>query len=74
MPKKENIIEVFGTVLELLPGSRFSVNVEKINLKIIAYPSGKIRLNNIKILVGDRVKLELSPYDLTVGRIVFREK
>jgi translation initiation factor IF-1 len=72
MPKSDNI-EMEGTVLDVLPGGKFKVKLEN-NIEIIAHLSGKIRMNYIRILAGDRVKLEISPYDLTKGRIIYRFK
>ena len=72
MPKEEPI-EVEGTVLESLPNATFRVELEN-GHKILAHVSGKMRMHYIRILPGDRVKLELSPYDLTQGRIVHRNK
>ena len=69
----EEVIGIDGTVLEALPNVQFSVELEN-GFKIVAYLSGKLRMNYIKILPGDRVKVELSPYDLTKGRIVWRYK
>jgi translation initiation factor IF-1 len=66
-------IEVEGRVLEALPNAMFKVELEN-GHKILAHISGKMRMNFIKILPGDKVRMELSPYDLTRGRIVFREK
>lgn len=73
MSERQSIIELRGIVLELLPGAKFIVQLEN-GSTIKAYPSGKMRINNINILLGDKVKLEISPYDLTIGRITFREK
>jgi translation initiation factor IF-1 len=73
MPK-EDFIEVTGKVLEVLPNSKFLIELEDVNTKIMGHLSGKMRMNHIKIIVGDRVKLELSPYDLTKGRITYRNK
>ena len=70
---KEDVIEVEGTVLEALPNAMFQVELEN-GHKILAHISGKLRMNFIKILPGDKVKLELSPYDLTRGRITYRFK
>lgn len=70
---KEDVIEVDGTVLEALPNAMFQVELEN-GHKILAHISGKLRMNFIKILPGDKVKLELSPYDLTRGRITWRAK
>ncbi len=72
MPKEE-IIEVQGIVLETLPNAMFKVKLENGQL-ILAYVSGKMRMHFIKILPGDKVTVELSPYDLTKGRITFRAK
>lgn len=72
MPK-EDYIEVDGTVLEQLPNAMFRVQLEN-GHKILAHISGKMRMHYIKILPGDKVKLQMSPYDLTKGRIVYREK
>ena len=68
---KEELIEMSGTVDEVLPDSRFRVELEN-GHKVIAYTSGKMRKNHIRILQGDSVSLELSPYDLDKGRITFR--
>lgn len=74
MPRlRPNVIEVEGTVVEALPNAMF--RVELVNgHKVLAHVSGKIRMNFIRVLPGDRVTLELSPYDLTRGRIVYRFK
>ena len=70
---KEDIIEVEGVVAEALPNAIFKVELEN-GHQVLAHISGKLRMNYIKILPGDRVKLELSPYDLTRGRITWRGK
>lgn len=72
MPKEDNI-EVQGTILETLPNAMFRVELEN-NKVILAYISGKMRMHFIKILPGDKVTVELSPYDLTKGRITYRFK
>jgi translation initiation factor IF-1 len=72
MPK-EDAIEVMGTVLETLPNAMFRVELENKH-KVLAHISGKMRMHYIKILPGDKVKIELSPYDLARGRIIFRER
>ena len=69
---KQDVIEVEGLVTEVIPGGDFLVQLEN-NHVIKARVSGKIRLNRIRILKGDKVKLELSPYDLTRGRITYRK-
>ena len=70
---KEDLIEVEGTVEEALPNAMFRVVLDK-DHKVLAHVSGKIRMNFIRILPGDKVKVELSPYDLSRGRITFRLK
>ena len=70
---KEDVIEVDGTVVEALPNTNFKVELEN-GHQILAHISGKLRMNYIKILPGDKVKVELSPYDLTRGRITWRAK
>jgi translation initiation factor IF-1 len=70
---KEELIEVEGTIEEALPNAMFRVVLEN-DHKVLAHVSGKIRMNFIRILPGDKVKLELSPYDLSRGRITFRLK
>lgn len=68
---KDTRIEVEGKVLEPLPNAMFRVELEN-GHRVLAHISGKMRMNFIKILPGDKVKIELSPYDLTRGRIIFR--
>ena len=68
---KEDVIEVEGTVVEALPNTNFKVELEN-GHQILAHISGKLRMNYIKILPGDKVKVELSPYDLTKG-LIYRE-
>lgn len=70
---KDDVIELEGTVLEPLPNAMFRVELQN-GHKVLAHVSGKIRMNFIRILPGDRVTIELSPYDLTRGRIVYRFK
>ncbi len=70
---KEDNIEVQGTIVETLPNAMFRVALENGQI-ILAYVSGKMRMHFIKILPGDRVTMELSPYDLTKGRITYRFK
>ncbi len=70
---KEEAIEVQGTILENLPNAMFRVELEN-GQSILAYVSGKMRMHFIKILPGDKVTVELSPYDLTKGRITYRFK
>ena len=70
---KEEAIKVEGTVLEVLPNAMFRVELEN-GHKVLAHVSGKMRMHFIRILRGDKVMMELSPYDLTRGRIIRREK
>ncbi|MFY9402709.1 MAG: translation initiation factor IF-1 [Candidatus Omnitrophota bacterium] len=72
MPKEE-LIETEGKILEALPNAMFKVELENGHI-VLAHVSGKMRMHFIRILPGDKVKLELSPYDLTRGRITFRVK
>ena len=72
MPK-EDVIEIEGTVKEALPNAMFRVELDNGHV-VLAHVSGKMRMHFIRILPGDRVKMELSPYDLTRGRITFRVK
>lgn len=73
MAPKDEAIEVEGTVLEPLPNAMFRVELEN-GHKVLAHISGKMRMHYIRILPGDRVTVELSPYDLTRGRITYRHK
>ncbi|HEX9674495.1 MAG TPA: translation initiation factor IF-1 [Anaerolineales bacterium] len=73
MTKKEEKIEVDGIVVEALPGTQFKVKLDNQH-EVLAYLSGKMRRHYIRILRGDRVRVELSPYDLTRGRITYRFK
>ena len=70
---KEDVIEFEGVVAEVLPNTAFKVRLEN-GVLINAYISGRLRMNYIKILEGDKVKIEMSPYDLTKGRITYRIK
>ncbi len=70
---KEDIIEIQGTILEALPGSTFRVELET-GQKILAHIAGRMRIHHIRLVPGDLVKVELTPYDLTKGRITFRFK
>ncbi len=71
--QKEQAIEVEGTVVETLPNAMFRVELKNGHI-VLAHISGRMRMNFIRILPGDRVKLEMSPYDLTRGRITYRYK
>jgi len=70
---KEKTIEIVGTVIETLPNAMFHVELEN-GMKILAHISGKMRMRFIRILPGDKVTVELSPYDLSKGRIIYRHK
>ncbi|SDM96871.1 translation initiation factor IF-1 [Acetanaerobacterium elongatum] len=70
---KDDVIEVEGTVLEALPNAMFQVELQN-GHKILAHISGKLRMNFIRILPGDKVTVEMSPYDLSRGRITWRSK
>lgn len=71
---KEDMIEFSGTVLELLPNAMFKVKLDNAEHTILAHTSGKMRKNRIRVLAGDRVNVEMTPYDLSKGRITFRFK
>ena len=70
---KEESLKFTASVIELLPNAMFKVKLEN-NHEVLAHTSGRIRRNRIRILVGDKVDVEMTPYDLTKGRIVFRHK
>ena len=70
---KDDVLEVEGTVIETLPNANFQVELEN-GHQVLAHISGKLRMNYIKILPGDKVTMEMSPYDLTRGRITWRSK
>ncbi len=73
MAKEEEKIQVDGTIIEALPGTQFRVKLDN-GVVVLAYLSGRMRKYYIRILLGDRVRVEMSPYDLTRGRIVYRQK
>ena len=70
---KSDVIEIEGTVVEKLPTAMFQVELEN-GHQVLAHISGKLRMNYIRILPGDKVTIELSPYDLSKGRIIWRDK
>ncbi|AIL12537.1 translation initiation factor IF-1 [Candidatus Paracaedimonas acanthamoebae] len=70
---KEDLIEFSGTVVEILPNAMFRVKLDNEHV-ILAHTSGRMRKNRIRVLAGDRVVVEMTPYDLTKGRVIFREK
>ena len=71
---KEDVITVMGEVVDVLPQTKFRVKIDVVDREIIAYLAGKMRQFKIKVLLGDKVEVEMSPYDLTKGRIVHRHK
>ena len=73
MAKHEDIINMEGRVEEVLPGTMFRIKLDNIESLVLAHLSGRMRKNNIKVLLGDRVEMEFSPYDLTKGRITRRK-
>lgn len=73
MAKEEDKLQLEGTIVEALPGTQFRVRLEN-GHEVLAYLSGRMRKYYIRILLGDRVRVEVSPYDLTRGRIVYRQK
>ncbi len=73
MAKKEEKIKVEGVVTEVLPGTQFTVELDN-GHEVLAYPAGKMRKYYIRLLLGDRVQMEISPYDLSRGRITYRFK
>jgi translation initiation factor IF-1 len=72
--KDKDVVEVRGKIIESLPNAMFLVELEQNHHRILAHPSGKMRKNNIRILPGDKILMEISPYDLTRGRIIYRFK
>ena len=72
MAKNSELIELIGTVIEVLPNSTFRVKVENMEHMLICYIGGKLKKHKIKVILGDNVRLEVSPYDLSKGRITFR--
>lgn len=71
MPK-DDLIELVGTVQEVLPGSMYRIKIDDFEKIMICYTSGKLKKNKIKIILGDRVRLEVSSYDLSKGRVIYR--
>jgi len=69
---KEDIIELIGVVEEVLPGSMYKVKIENMSNLMLCYTSGKLKQHKIRIILGDRVKVEVSPYDLSKGRVSYR--
>ena len=73
MKEKDSSVEIQGKIVKILPGSLYRVQLEN-GLEVLGHLSGKMRKNNIKITLGDLVSIEMSPYDLTKGRITYRQK
>lgn len=69
---KTDLIELTGVVEEVLPGSMYRVKIDDMNNTVTCYTGGKLKQNKIKIILGDRVKIEISAYDLTKGRVIYR--
>ena len=72
--KEKNVIEVKGIVIETLPNASFLVELEQNHHRVFGHPSERMRRNNIRILPGDKILMEISPYDITRGRIIYRYK
>lgn len=72
MAKKDDVIELKGVVKEVLPGNMFRVQVDDVPNLLLCYMGGKLKQHKIRIILGDSVKIEISPYDLTKGRISYR--
>ena len=72
MAKKEDLLELTGTVEEVLPNSTFRVKVSNMSQFVLCYMGGRLKQNKIKVILGDNVRIEMSPYDLTKGRITYR--
>lgn len=72
MAKNTELIELTGTVAEVLPNSTFRVKVDNMEQIVLCYMGGRLKQNKIKVILGDAVKIEISPYDLTKGRITYR--
>ena len=72
MSNKEEVIELVGVVEDVLPSNMFRVKVENMSTLLLCYLGGKLKQNKIRIILGDEVRLEVSPYDLTKGRITYR--
>jgi translation initiation factor IF-1 len=72
MAKNSELLEFTGKVIDVLPNSTFKIKVDDTSHELICYMGGKLKQNKIKVILGDNVKIEVSPYDLTKGRITFR--
>jgi translation initiation factor IF-1 len=72
MSKNSELLEVIGTIEEVLPNSTFRVKLENVEQRVLCYMGGRLKQHKIKVILGDNVKIEMSPYDLTRGRITYR--
>jgi len=72
MPKNSDILEFEGEIIDVLPGQMYKVLVDDFNREITCYTGGKMKKNKIRLVLGDRVQIEMSPYDLEKGRITYR--
>jgi translation initiation factor IF-1 len=72
MAKKEDLLELTGAIEEVLPNSTFRVKVDNMAQIVLCYMGGRLKKNKIKVILGDKVRIEMSPYDLTKGRITYR--
>lgn len=72
MTKNSELIELTGVVDEVLPNSTFRIKVDNVGQMVLCYMGGRLKKNKIKVILGDKVKIEISPYDLTKGRITYR--
>lgn len=72
MAKNDNLLEVEGEIIEILPNQTFKVKIQPSNAVIVCYTGGRMRQNKIRLVAGDKVRVEISAYDLTKGRITFR--
>jgi translation initiation factor IF-1 len=69
---KEDLIELTGKVNEVLPGNMFRIVIDQSNHELVCYTSGKLKRHKIRVIAGDKVKIEVSPYDLNKGRVIYR--
>lgn len=72
MAKNSDLLELEGTVLEVLPNSTFRVELDDTSHQLVCYMGGRLKQHKIKVILGDRVRVEVSPYDLTKGRVTYR--
>jgi translation initiation factor IF-1 len=72
MPKDKDLFEMDGEITEVLPGQMYRIKLDDFDKEVVCYTGGKMKKNKIRLVLGDRVKVEMSPYDLEKGRIIFR--